>query len=439
MLATTVRERQAVERIAGLAGWRTRGASLDQDGSVGATRVALGDDVAAVAVVGEPATSREETAALEELASVVAGVAARPIAPRLVLVGELARDDLPSPAADDVGRGPLYAPGPESGEPPGEPLRRMLDRLDPSGPTPRRSALRALLDLAVILDRRIELVEVGIDGALRAVAGPRGLEGPAAIVPAAGLVPPDLDDEAVDEVLAWSTIALDRHRMRDRLRELRLAPWVEAHGDGARLRMAAARAAVSRLVRSTPWLDERPAPDLIVVSGGAWSAAPGPAIALAIADVIRRPGASQLAFDHARLLGPLGSIDEPDERRLLADLADDLLAPLGSVMIPPGMRAGRGAGRLIVHGAAGATELDLVPGGLELVDLPPGQVATATSSSATRSTSAPAVSTSPSTSAVASAGCSSTCATCPCSCPSGPNGGELLAAWERAFWAGHDG
>jgi hypothetical protein len=378
VLATTVRERQAVERIAGLAGWRTRGASLDQDGPVGATRVALGADVAAVAVVGEPATSREETAALEELASVVAGVAARPIAPRLVLVGELARDDLPSPAADGAGHGPLYAPGPEAGEPPGEPLRRMLDRLDPSGPTPRRSALAALLDLAVILDRRIELVEVGIDGALRALAGPAGLEGPAAIVPAAGLVPPDLDDDAVDEVLAWSTVALDRHRMRDRLRELRLAPWVEAHGDGARLRMAAARAAVSRLVRSTPWLDERPAPDLIVVSGGAWSVAPGPAIALAIADVIRRPGASQLAFDHARLLGPLGSVAEPDERRaLLAELADDVLAPLGSMIVPQGLRAGRSAGRLTVRGPAGETELDLVPGGLQLVDLPPGQVATA--------------------------------------------------------------
>ena len=69
---------------------------------------------------------------------------------------------------------------------------------------------------------------------------------------------------------------------------------------------------------------------------------------------------------------------EPGERRaLLAELADDILAPLGSVIVPHGLRAGRSAGRLTVRGPAGETELDLVPGGLQLVDLPPGQIATA--------------------------------------------------------------
>ncbi|MGZ8528330.1 MAG: hypothetical protein ACXWWR_05995, partial [Candidatus Limnocylindrales bacterium] len=147
-------------------------------------------------------------------------------------------------------------------------------------------------------------------------------------------------------------------------------------GDGARLRLAAVRAAVARMVAATPWLEALPAPDLVVVAGGAWAAAPGPAIALAIADVVRRPGASQLAFDHARLLGPLGGVADPSERRaLLAELADDLLAPLGSVVVPNGLRAGRSAGRLTVRGSAGQTELELVPGGLQLVDLPPGQLA----------------------------------------------------------------
>ena len=378
VLATTVRERSAVEAVAGVAGWRVRGASLDPDGPVGLTRVALERDVTAIAVTGEPATSREETASLGELAAIARGLSGRPSAPPLILVGEMARDDL-TPALPETGRdGPIYAPGAEAGEPAGEPLRRLLDRLDPNGSSPRRAALTALLDLAVVLDRRIELIEIGFDGGLRAVVGPDGSEAPAALVPGAGLVPVELDDEAVDAVVAWSTIALDRHRMRDRLRELRLAPWVEAHGDGARLRTAAARAAVTRLVRATPWLEALPAPDLIVVAGGAWAAAPGPAIALAIADVVRRPGASQLAFDHARLLAPLGTIEDPAERRaLLAELADDLLAPLGSVILPQGLRAGRTAGRLVVSGPAGQTELELVPGGLQLVDLPPGQVATA--------------------------------------------------------------
>ena len=354
VLATTARARLAVEAAASTAGWRTRGASLDVDGPVELTRIALGPDVATIAVAGVAATSREETATLGQLGAIVAGIAARPVAPSIVYVGEMARDDLEPAGSAETDDGAVFAPGPEVGEPEGEPLRDLLDRLDPSGPNPRRAALEALLDLAVVLDRRIELVEVGFDGGLRAVAGPGGLEVPAAFVPIAGLVPTDLDDDAVDEVLAWSTIALDRHRMRDRLRELRLSPWVEAHGDGARLRTAAARAAVARLVRATPWIEALSAPDLIVVAGGAWAVAPGPAICLAIADVVRRPGASQLAFDHARLLGPLGTIADPVERRaLIGELADDLLAPLGSVIVPQGLRAGRTAGRLTVIGSAG--------------------------------------------------------------------------------------
>jgi hypothetical protein len=62
---------------------------------------------------------------------------------------------------------------------------------------------------------------------------------------------------------------------------------------------------------------------------------------------------------------------------VVSDLADDLLAPLGSIITPAGLRAGRSAGSLVIHGADGAGEVDLVPGGLELVDLAPGQTAIA--------------------------------------------------------------
>jgi hypothetical protein len=193
----------------------------------------------------------------------------------------------------------------------------------------------------------------------------------------AGLVPEVIDDQVVDGVLGWSTLPIDRHRIRDRLAELKLAPWAEMHGDGAPLRLAAARAALARLVARTADLD-RPVPDLVVAAGGVWSIAPGAAVGLALADVMRRPGACQLALDHARLLGPLGTIpDDAARRTLVADLLDDLLAPLGSVVIPAGLRAGRSAGSLEVHALAGTTELELVPGGLELVDLPPGESATA--------------------------------------------------------------
>ena len=377
VLASTVRERDALERIAGLAGWRTRGASLEADGPIELTRLALERGVRAIAVAAGEATSREEQAALVELAALTRGIAERNPGPQVLLVGALAAEagSIPAGAAGDD---PLFAPGPEAGEPAGLPLRRFLERLVPASSAGRRATPAAAVDLAAVLDRRVEVIDIGLDGGLRAVAGPEGLEGPAAFLPAAGLVPPELDDGVVDGILAWSTVPLDRHRMHDRLRELRLAPWVEAHGEGALLRLSAARAALERLVRATPDLGALPAPDLVVVAGGAWAAAPGPAIALAVADVVRRPGASQLAFDHARLLGPIGSLgDAVGRRALLGELADDLLAPLGTVIIPQGLRAGRSAGRLVVRGPAGETELDLVPGGLQLVDLPPGQLATA--------------------------------------------------------------
>ncbi|HEY3522936.1 MAG TPA: hypothetical protein VGK63_04480, partial [Candidatus Limnocylindrales bacterium] len=246
----------------------------------------------------------------------------------------------------------------------------------------RRATVRAVVTLASVLDRSVEAVDVGASAGVRVVATPGepGTEPEVrwAVARTAALVPDATTDEIVDGVLAWSVVALDRHRMRDRLRELRETPWADADGDGALLRLAVARASVGRLVAASKAVDPRSAPDLILAAGGAWAVAPGPAIALALADVLRRPGASQLAYDHARLLGPLGSIEDPVERRsIVADLADDLLAPLGGVVVPAGLRPGRTAGRLVVHAAGGSTELDLVPGGLELVDLPPGESAVA--------------------------------------------------------------
>jgi hypothetical protein len=142
--------------------------------------------------------------------------------------------------------------------------------------------------------------------------------------------------------------------------------------------MAAARAALGRLVAATTHQTPPAPPDLVVTAGGVWSSVPAPAVALALVDVVRRPGASQFALDHARLLGPLGSIPDAGERlAVMADLVDDLLAPLGSVVTPAGLRAGRSAGSLTIHTDGGSSDLDLVPGGLELVDLPPGATATA--------------------------------------------------------------
>jgi hypothetical protein len=62
---------------------------------------------------------------------------------------------------------------------------------------------------------------------------------------------------------------------------------------------------------------------------------------------------------------------------MVADLIDDLLAPLGTVVTPAGLHAGRSAGSVVVHSTTGSTRLDLMPGGLALIDLPPGTSAVA--------------------------------------------------------------
>ena len=237
------------------------------------------------------------------------------------------------------------------------------------------------------MDRRLELIDIGLDGGLRAVASP-GIadQGPAAVsvrTAQAALVPTDVDDAAFDAVLAWTTGSLDRHRMGDRLLDLRAQPWADASGEGARLRLAATRAALARLAARTTDIGALPSPDVTIVSGGAFAVAPPRAVALAVADTIRRPGATQLAIDHARLLGPIGTIEDPDERRtLVADLADDLLAPVGSLLVVggvPGARRGgpHAVGKLTLDGDQHG-KYELTSGEVAFVDLAPGDQALAT-------------------------------------------------------------
>jgi hypothetical protein len=99
---------------------------------------------------------------------------------------------------------------------------------------------------------------------------------------------------------------------------------------------------------------------------------------LTLVDVLRRAGATQFAVDHARLLAPLGAIPDDGERRaMVADLVDDLLAPVGTVVMPGGVGHGRRLGALDLHGPTVRHQRELRPGGLERVDLPPGATAVA--------------------------------------------------------------
>lgn len=362
-------------------GWRVAATSAERADALAMTALLLDGTVDAVlAGAGEPAGA-DERPALDQLADLVAAVAERRPELTVVLAGSMAERVARFERSPNRPGEVLLAPAPDAGEPPGLPLRRLLDELRAPIDDGRRAMARAAGSLARVLDRRLELVEVGFSGGLRVRAEPGGADDAdvtAAIVDAAGLAGSAADDASIDGIAAWSTVALDRYRLRDRLHELRTAPWGDAAGDGAQLRLAAGRAALGRLLGATPELSGRPSPDLVVAAGGVWAVAPGPAVALALSDVVRRPGASHVTYDHARLLGPLGTIDDGEERRrIVRDLADELLVPLATVVMPQGMRAGRSAGTLLVHGASGTTELDLVPGGLELVDLPPGETAIA--------------------------------------------------------------
>ncbi len=372
---------------AGRSGWRTTGASAETTDPLAMSRLLLDRDIAAIVVgAGDPPRA-DERGAIRELATLVAAVAIRRPEIPIILSGSMAEglDVFGDVAArpGEVMLAPAAAKASAGSDPDAEdPLADLLLELALPADDPRRALGAGTRALADVLDRRVEAIVLGHDAGARAVAIPAAGGRPSsvrlAVVPSAAVAPDDPDDAVVDGVLMWITVPADRHRVRDRMRELRIAPWSDAAGEGSALRMAAARAALVRLGAATTRFDDGPVPDLIVVASGVWTSVPAPAVSLAHIDVLRRPGASLYALDHARLLGALGAIPDAGERRVLfSDLVDDLLAPLGSVVTPAGLRAGRSAGSVVVHASDGTNELELMPGGLELVDLPPGATAVA--------------------------------------------------------------
>jgi hypothetical protein len=262
--------------------------------------------------------------------------------------------------------------------------------------------------LASLLDRAVDAVDVGHAAGMRTVADPDGsiewlLRADAALVPARSLA----DDGEVDRILRWCALPADQSTLRDRVRNLGLAPWRDAAGDGVRIRLAALRAALERL--SGSWAsDDRDAshryrkatrraigtsgpggiprratsdagsvstPDLVLASGGAFASVPAPIAALALLDALRRPGARTMIWDHARLLAPLGTLAaEADRRRLMVDLLDDAFVPLGSALVAGEVGPGHPT-TLRVSTSFGSSETALTVGSLRTVDLPPGVTA----------------------------------------------------------------
>ena len=339
LLATAV-----AQRLADRVGQRRDDRSARDVRACSSTRRSTGVLVGA----GDP-PSADERRALGELAALVAAVAGRRPELTVILAGGMAEH---LAAFGDVGGAPRRG-RPRPGAPSAAARRGPLADLLIDLALPPADARRALGAGAAPWPRS----STGGSTSSRSATTPAtrvsavpGVGGGAssfdlAVVPTAGLAPAEPDDAVIDRVGQWSTWGADRHRLRDRMRELRIAPWSDATGEGVSLRMAAARAALGRLAEWTPEWANRPAADLVVATGGAWAVAPAPTVALALADVLRRPGAGQFALDHARILAPLGSIPDADERRaMILDLVDDLLAPLGTFVTPAGLRPGRSAG-----------------------------------------------------------------------------------------------
>jgi hypothetical protein len=183
----------------------------------------------------------------------------------------------------------------------------------------------------------------------------------------------------LDAVLRWSSASGDPAMLGDRLRDLTARPWQPLDADTARLRLASLRAALWKLRElsdgSALGRTEGDPSDVVVLAGGSMVGLPPLAIALAVTDLIRQPGATTILADHARILGPLGALEsERDRRRILADLMDDGLLPLGSTLLT-GDTGAHAVGTVGVSSALGSEQLSLAPELLQTVDLPPGIVA----------------------------------------------------------------
>lgn len=371
VLTVTEATRAALEADAAAAGWRTVGASAERDDVLEALRRATRPDVDLLVVGTGVPPSSDERDLVAELVALAAGVLERRPGLPVVLVGAAAV------RVPDIPLGAEVIPVARPRGDPGEHLRGILAARR-AGPADARQALAAVAGtLAEVVGLRVEILEVGMSGALRARAIPPDRVGEPASVVAAELPAAALgfveDDAVLDRVEAWTTIPIDRARLRDRLAEMQLAPWAELDGEGAVLRGAALRSSVERLVEATEAEVGGPAPDLVVLAGGAWSAVPAPAAVLVLADAIRRPGVVQVALDAARLLGPLGAIADPVARaELLEELLDDALVRLGTLVVAGGV-ARRSAGRLRLRAGGEPVEVALAGGSVALVDLPPGQ------------------------------------------------------------------
>jgi hypothetical protein len=391
--ATTERTLASLERAFTTSGWDVTGRIVaGRADALDLAELLLDPGVPALAIAaGEPPTA-DERAAMGRLGALLGAFVRRRTEMGVLVCGTVAGwgDSLP---AERILRFPAPFDGPATVD---SELRTAIRELGGSrvdavpwvpvgqggAPVPLpdgRMGLRvSVATLAGMLDRRVEAVDVGFSAGSRVLAGPDGVV--AHLVSTDGALVPERvlrDEREIEAIARWSTVRADPFTLHDRIRNLGVTPWRDASGDGSRLRLAALRAALSRLDaawRAAAGPDGSAGADLLVGSGGAFSAVPPAAAALAVVDTMRRPGALTLFHDHARILAPLGSLpDEADRRRLLVDLLDDILLPLGSAIVAAEIRPGaKTTATIRITSALQQHDLELSSGALRLLDLPPG-------------------------------------------------------------------
>ncbi len=169
--------------------------------------------------------------------------------------------------------------------------------------------------------------------------------------------------------------AIDELAVADVLQNLRARPATIPQTEDE---LAVTHAAVRTLLGQMASDHGSPTADLIIGSGRVLASAPHPAqAAQMLVDGVRPLGVAQLAIDPAGALGPLGSLDDLEIGEGIASLRDDLIVPLGAVVVCHGGRSGQLAMRVTVHrtGWPAVGPIDVRSGTVQIVPLDRGQAA----------------------------------------------------------------
>ena len=193
-----------------------------------------------------------------------------------------------------VARGRLGAP---RRRPPGRGAPRWHGTLRRRRRSPRRSGRRSPRSRSCC-SCNVEGIEVGASSSSRTLAGTE--REARHRVSAGGTRLADRGWRARprgDPALELASRAI-RMRLATALRDLARRPWQPLDADGARLRLASLRAALWRLRElsdgSHDGRAEDDTSDVVVLAGGFMSGLPPLAMALAVTDLIRRPGATTI-------------------------------------------------------------------------------------------------------------------------------------------------